>query len=164
MFRQNSTNENRYVSFKFCARNYLAYDGLVNGKNAYLKTSTFNGKTYIWDCIFNTKIGSLTKHKIFFHLKKDKLRRINPIQLIIARTIHQSQGLSLDEMAFNPRNVNNHGLIYTTLFHLWTKENLYLFVPLQHKNFHFDDSLSQELSRLNSHAKYNLLVPQLKSW
>lgn len=37
MFRYNSTNENRYVSFKFCARNYLVYDGLVNGKNGLFK-------------------------------------------------------------------------------------------------------------------------------
>jgi hypothetical protein len=56
-------------------------------------------------------------------------------------------------MAFNPRNVSNHGLIYTTLFHLWTKENLYRFVPLQPTNFHFDDSRLQEMSRLKSHAK-----------
>ncbi len=46
-------------------------------KMGYLKTSTFNGKTYIWIVFFNTKIGSLTRHKIFFHLKKDKSHSIN---------------------------------------------------------------------------------------
>jgi hypothetical protein len=33
-------------------------------------------------------------------------------------TIHHSQGLSLDEMVFDARNVNKHGQIYTTLSHI----------------------------------------------
>jgi hypothetical protein len=54
------------------------------------------------------------------------------VQLASRITTHHSQGLSLDEMVFDARNVNKHGLIYTTLSHIWTKEKLYLWIFLQH--------------------------------
>jgi hypothetical protein len=37
------------------------------------------------------------------------------IQLVAIRTIHCFHGLSLDELGFDPINVNKHGLTYITL-------------------------------------------------
>jgi len=37
-----------------------------------------------------------------------------PIQLAATRTIHQTQGLTLDYLEFGLTNVYKHGLIYTT--------------------------------------------------
>jgi hypothetical protein len=58
-----------------------------------------------------------------------------PIQLTATRTIHQFQGLSLDDMVFNPCGENKHGLGYTTLSWIRTKEKLYLLTPLTTSNF-----------------------------
>jgi hypothetical protein len=40
------------------------------------------------------------------------------IQLVITKTIHGSQGLSLDELAFDPTNVLKNELTYITLFYI----------------------------------------------
>jgi hypothetical protein len=54
------------------------------------------------------------------------------IQLTTTITIHQSRGLLLDELVFNPINVRKHGLSNSALSHIRTKEGLYLLTPLQH--------------------------------
>jgi hypothetical protein len=54
-----------------------------------------------------------------------------PIQLVTTWTIHHAQGLSMDNLTFDPHGVFRHGLKYRTLTKIWTKENLYLFNPLQ---------------------------------
>jgi hypothetical protein len=57
------------------------------------------------------------------------------IQPAIACTIHQSQGLTLDFLAFDPSGIHHHELIYTTLFcvremqHLKTTAQCQLCVP-----------------------------------
>jgi hypothetical protein len=38
-----------------------------------------------------------------------------PIQLVIACTIHQTQGLTFDRFAFDPSGITNHNLTYITL-------------------------------------------------
>lgn len=45
------------------------------------------------------------------------------VQLAITRTIHRSQGFSLDELVL--KNVTKHDLTYTILYHVRKKENLY---------------------------------------
>ncbi len=45
-----------------------------------------------------------------------------PIQLVGTCTIHQTQGLTPDYLAFDLTNVYRHGLIYTTLFHVKKKD------------------------------------------
>jgi hypothetical protein len=37
------------------------------------------------------------------------------IHLACARTIHKSQGLTLDNVAFNPNGIQKRGLVYTTV-------------------------------------------------
>ncbi len=53
-----------------------------------------------------------------------------PIQLAIARIIHQAQGLTLDYLTFDPTNVYKHGLTYTSFSHVKKKEFSYLLQPL----------------------------------
>lgn len=38
-----------------------------------------------------------------------------PIQLAVIEMVYRLQCLSLDEMTFNPSDINKHGLAYTTL-------------------------------------------------
>jgi hypothetical protein len=62
----------------------------------------------------------------------------------VARTIHCAQGLTLDRLTFDPTNVTKHGLTYTPLFHILSKEHLYLFSPLTNKTFQVDTLVQEE--------------------
>jgi hypothetical protein len=42
------------------------------------------------------------------------------------------------------------GLTYTTLSHIWTKEKLFLLVPLQHEIFYVDPKVHIEMNRLKT--------------
>jgi hypothetical protein len=102
--------------------NYATFDGLVNGAKGIFKTSTtYCEKTIIWIMFQNFKIGTLIR-KIYTHYYDNNIESkwtlIEPIikninfgkslsfivimiqfliQLLIAKTIYYSQGLSLDE-------------------------------------------------------------------
>jgi hypothetical protein len=110
----------------------------------------------------NSKIGTLTREKynhyndnnvewkwtpiepIIKYVRVGKsqsfiITRIQfPIQFSTTRSIHCFQGLSLDELVFYFNDVKKHGLTYTTLSHIWTKEKLFLLVPFQHEIFYVD--------------------------
>jgi hypothetical protein len=47
------------------------------------------------------------------------------IQLIIACTIDQTQGLTLDHLTFDPNGIYNHDLTFITFSHI---KNIYLFI------------------------------------
>ncbi len=53
-----------------------------------------------------------------------------PIQLAIARTIQQAQGLTLDYLTFDPTNVYKHGLTYISFSRVNKKNKIYLLQPL----------------------------------
>jgi len=133
---------------ELCGGNYATHDGLVNGVDDLFKTSILmNSRTYIFIQFLNIKIGSLTR-LVNTYLYQDKsidptwtsiehqtkeiqigtnethlITRIQfPIQLATAQTIHRSQGLSLDEMAFDPSGINKHGLVYIALSKIRTKK------------------------------------------
>ena len=74
------------------------------------------------------------------------------VELAVARIIHCSQRLSLDELAFDPTNVTKHGLTYTTLLHICTKEKLYLLAPFQSENFLVDKRVQLDMIRLTTMA------------
>jgi hypothetical protein len=136
--------------------------GLVNAADGVFKTSTsYHNKTIIWILFPNQKIKVWAREKpthlytyniqpnwtqiepIIKDIKigKNQFHIITRIQLLIqlaAITIHQSQGLSLDDLTFDPTNVKIYGLSCTTFFCIRTKEWLYLSTPLQHQNFHID--------------------------
>jgi hypothetical protein len=81
--------------------------------------------------------------------------------LIVGRTIHCAQGLTLDHLAFHPFNVIKHSLTYTTLFGIHSKEHLYFLSPLLNKIFHIDSIFEQKMLQLKTTTQYNLPIPNL---
>lgn len=71
--------------------------------------------------------------------------------------------MSLDELAFHPTNVKKHGLTYTALSRICTKEKLYLLAPLQHSNFHVESPVIEEMKRLKLTTSRELQVLRLKT-
>jgi hypothetical protein len=57
------------------------------------------------------------------------------IQLTTIISIHYFQGLSLDELVFDPIYIFLKRLTYITLSCIQTKEKLFLIVPFQHEIF-----------------------------
>ncbi len=128
---------------ELCVGNYATSNGFVNGANGIFKASTtYCEKTIIWIMFENCNFGMLTKEKynryydnnikskwtpiepIIKNIKVGKSqsfiirRNLIPIQLATTRTIHPSQGLSLDDLIFYLNNVKKHGLIYIVLSHI----------------------------------------------
>ena len=66
-------------------------------------------------------------------------------------------------MKFDPSRINKHGLTYTALSQIRTKEKIFLLHLLMTSNFQIDKSVSIEMKRLTSSAKWKLLVPILKN-
>jgi hypothetical protein len=174
---------------ELCVGNYATYDCLVNGTNGVFKTPTsYHNKTIVWILFLNPKIGMLIGEQST-HLYTNNIQPnwtpIEPIikdirigkspshiitriqfliQLAIAKTIHQSQGLSLNILAFDPTNVRKHGLSYIALSCIRIKEGLYLLPPLQHQNFRIDQCLIEKMNRLKTFANWTTFVPQLKNF
>jgi len=134
------------MHIELCVWNYTTCDvSLVNGWNEVFKLTTmYSTKMIIWITFSNFNMKK-TKVQKFNHLytkgiiiwmldnytssrERNKNWKIQshvipqkpiPFAIGIARTIHKYQGLSSDELFFNPRNVTKHGfMIYTTLFHI----------------------------------------------
>jgi hypothetical protein len=144
--------------------NYVISDGLVNGADGLFKaTTSFNNKSYIWINFFNSEIritirfSNLQLYKEFdvdftwsptesvakkIRIRKNQTHLITqiqfPIQLAIASTIYRSQGLSFDDVVFNPFGVNKHGLAFITYTY---QRKLYLLIPLTTSNFQVDISV-----------------------
>jgi hypothetical protein len=85
------------------------------------------------------QIGSNSTHTI--------TRMQFPVQLVATHIIHRAQGFILDHLGFDPNGVYKHGFTYTTFFRIKNKENLYLFKPLQIKNFQIDPSVAIKIHR-----------------
>jgi hypothetical protein len=119
---------------RLCVGNYATYDGLINGAYGILKAlTTYCEKTIIWIMFHNYKIGTFTKEKYSHYYENNiesKWTPIEPIikdinvgksqsfvitriqfsiQLVVAKTIHCSQGLSLDELVLIPLTSKNMG-------------------------------------------------------
>ncbi len=73
------------------------------------------------------------------------------------------QGLSLDELVFDFINVKKHGLTYTTLSRIRTKEKVFLLAPLQHEFFNVDPRIHVQMNRLKTIATWIPLILQLKN-
>jgi hypothetical protein len=118
---------------ELCVGNYATYDGLVNGTNGVFKTSTsYHNKTMVWILFTNKKIGVLARKKsTHLYISNIQLNStpIEPIikdikfgnnqSHIITRIqvpIHQSQVLSLYELAFNVINAKRTWIIVYCYF------------------------------------------------
>jgi exonuclease III len=80
--------------------------------------------------------------------KRNFVRIQFPVQLACARTIHRAQGLTLEKVAFDPKGVTRHGLVYTALSRVKTIECLYLVNKLEQKNFTVSSKVLVESTRL----------------
>ena len=69
------------------------------------------------------------------------IRKQFPVQLACARTIHRTQGLTLEKMAFDPSGISQHGLIYTTLSRVRNINALYILQRLTKKNFNVNKKI-----------------------
>jgi hypothetical protein len=56
-------------------------------------------------------------------------------------------------LAFDPNGVYKHGSTFTTLSCIKNKENIYLFQPLQMKNFQINPSVAIEMHQLQTIAQ-----------
>ncbi len=94
-----------------------------------------------------------------------KIIRIQfPIQLATRRTIHHAKNLTLDHLTFDLSGVTKHGLAYTTLFHIHSKEQLYLLPALSNNFFHVDSIVDQEMLHWKIITEYKLTIPNLESY
>ena len=82
-----------------------------------------------------------------------KIRKQFPIQLACARTIHRSQGLTLDNVAFDPSGIRKHGLGYIALSRVRNIQSLYLLNALTKDNFRVKLKIASEMERLQKYAK-----------
>ena len=78
------------------------------------------------------------------------------MQLACAITIHRTQGLTLEKMAFDPSGISQHGLIYTTLSRVRNINALYILQRLTTKNFNVNKKISDEMTRLETFASWKL--------
>jgi hypothetical protein len=85
-----------------------------------------------------------------------KIRKQFLIKLACARTVHRSQGLTLDNVAFQPAGIRIHGLVYTTLSCVRSIDSLYLLSPLTKDNFKVKQEVDIEMERLRTTAKWQL--------
>jgi len=152
---------------KIYAGSYDSQDGLVNGADgiikAYVKLDNFD---VIWIKFYDECIGCRQAHRFSFlysqqickywtpilrttkpvsvleKIGKLKIRKQFPIQLACARTIHRLQGLTLDNLAFDPLRIHHHGLVYAALSCVRNIESLYLLSPLKNENFQIKHNFS----------------------
>jgi ATP-dependent exoDNAse (exonuclease V) alpha subunit len=84
------------------------------------------------------------------------IRKQFPIQLACARTIHRTQGLTLDGLAFDPTGVTQDGLVYTALSRIKNISSIYLIQKLTPKKFHVNTKVSNEMTRLETIVPWKL--------
>jgi hypothetical protein len=75
-----------------------------------------------------------------------------PVHLSCACTIHKSQGLTMDSVAFDLVGVRRHGLVYTTLLHVRRINSLYLLSPLEMDNFNVKQNIVVEMQHFHRDA------------
>jgi hypothetical protein len=81
-----------------------------------------------------------------------------PIQLVAPRTIYRFQGLSQNELIFDPTNIKKWVNIYN-IIHIQTKEKLFWSTPLRHEIFYVDLRVHVKMNRLKTIATWILLMP-----
>ena len=78
-----------------------------------------------------------------------------PIQLACARTIYRAQGLTMKKLAFDPKAVKKHGLVYTALSRFKDMKFLYLLNRLEKNNFSLCPAIAAEIDRLQKTCSWN---------
>ena len=55
------------------------------------------------------------------------------VQIECAWTIHKAQGLTMEKLAFDPKEIQKHGIVYIALFHVKDIKFLYLLNKVEKK-------------------------------
>jgi hypothetical protein len=77
-------------------------------------------------------------------------------------TIHHAKDLTFDHITLYSTSVTKHGLTYTTLFRIYSKNHLYLFSPLLNKNFQINHIVQEEMFHFKTNTQYKLSIVSLK--
>ena len=85
-----------------------------------------------------------------------KIRKHFLVQLACAHTMHRSQGLTLDNVAFDSSGIRKNGLVYTDLSCVRNMQSLYLLNALTKDNFRVKEKIASEMERLKKDAKWEL--------
>ena len=85
-----------------------------------------------------------------------KIQKQFTIKLACACTVHRSQGITLDSVAFDPMRIRIHGLVYITLSRFRSKDSLYLLSDITKENFKFKHKVDIEMQCLRTTAKWHL--------
>lgn len=86
-------------------------------------------------------------HRIFIH-KKPFVWQQFLVEITFERTMHWSQGLTMDKLAFDLIGIQHHGLIYKTLSRVRNISSLYLLRHLHQSNFLVNNNVRVEMERL----------------
>ena len=97
-----------------------------------------------------TRICAHVEAKNGFHLIREQF----PVQIACAWTIHRSQGLTMDRLAFDPHGIHRHGLVYIALSRVRNIKSLYLINKLQSTNFKISQKVVCEMERLRKQSCY----------
>lgn len=109
-----------------------------------------DGIMYTWTHIARVCRNNESNNKINFTSEHF------PTKLTCAWTILQSQGLTMGKLAFEPKCIRQHGLVYISLFHVKDIKSLYLLNKLGHSNISFNDKVAIELNIHRQNASYEL--------
>jgi hypothetical protein len=157
---------------ELCVGNYATHDDLFNGANEVFQyvSKLHDSESLIRTAFNNPKVGSTTSIQSQ-HLYPTNIPQhwtpIQPIskeiqasansnhvitctqyqiQLVVALTIHHSQGLTLDYLAFDPNGVHHHSLTCTTL----SSVRFFFLLPLLDVNFKVDKFVLDKMQWLRT--------------
>jgi len=88
------------------------------------------------------------EHKVVeIQIRNNPFHTITKIssQLVISCTMHRSQGLTFDYLAFESNGLTKYGLTYTSILKVCFKNHLYLLSPLLSKNFQIYHFIQEEM-------------------
>jgi hypothetical protein len=124
--------------------------------------------TYTKNSLHLTRIGHQLNKRSEIQIVNNLSHIITRIQFLVQlaawNIIHHAQGLTFERLAFDLVGVTKHGLTYTTLSQIHSKENLYLLSPLLINFFQIDLLIKQEMYRLQTTTQYELTLPSFKSY
>jgi hypothetical protein len=84
------------------------------------------------------------------------------IQPAATRTIHHSQSLTFNYLAFDLNGVHHHGFTYTSLSSVRNKKYEILFAQLIDVNFKVDKCVSNEMQQLRTTIQWQLCISSLQ--
>ena len=171
---------------EICSGNLDILDGLVNGAEGNFMGLIEPQSDIIWIQFKDRRIGHGTRQENLTLYTSNTprtwtpIRKISkeiqighnmlniitrtqfPIQPASARTIHRAQGLSMDSLAFEPKKIRTHGLIYTALSRVRDPNNLYILSELHKEQIKVDTTVLEEIKRLHTCARWISLHRQMK--